>query len=1514
MPHVNNPKQTLSFPITKLAITEIGYSVSHGNFTFEMKKATFPAFKFLALDYAFENVMKQNISMSWMLIPFPNGILQEEDYCHTKVFVNDMYRTPWKTSIPTFNIQETDSILDMWKANASTDFLERKEEALAIVPSSNPCSPTDLEDVCLITESCADEASHTDKYWKIIPSDETECYLLPEEAVFVDCLTQYRQHLPSLSTLQNRLKTIPVEDPLPDWKETLPDEELLFRMDTFVEKDLEPDFLLEDFHPLIQNGAEHLSLPYIVEMDEDATARRFSISDLITVLQLAPEDMLETVSEGLLSQISSKQELIEQNTTDRNIDIPKYKDIVEKVCFSLYHVAELEVTFSPPHQAFKETEKEQSINLDEEVLSPICSTYQCVYLLFIYLIILFYISFYNTGRPEDILEYLESDAAIQFPLLKDPYIPVVLPHYTIDQLIEQTCIETEKLVDMTLVDNWWNKFGLPDNHDTIIETLDSDSTTLSLDSKIMSVTKITPDQLERILEENNTCFQQEDNFLKTGTRVKAHSSSPPQIIVPCPPIHTQGNVTLSIDSCGADNTIISYNEDCQLDKSPSFPKGHNVKQSAPSTSHTLSLGDFSEEHKWQDIGIKGPGVLENDDVDPLASFIILRTKRSLDQYEEKHTDTYPEQVSDAENRQTQQIGSHDLSSDAVSHQEFTEGPKHQAITVPFTASESQCQAYRVLHAAAVPVLNKLTVLGVSACAEWKFATVCFDSTRFLLCQQERNVTNRCKTGQKKNKDIIIFKNASFLHILVTLRDLILMCTLDAALEYLCNAKNIYKSVLESCLNDVWRKLRIIQYVKDKTKETDPKITALLELIEEAYTKQKELKILILSRMDSEAIKETINNYIEKTKGLKAIFLCPVNGNAFLDPENVLDSLRNYSYVIVNNQYIGSNFPWAHFSLVIENDCTDVWLKLCQDLNVSHITLKSHLPDLSAMDTSTYGEKEFLLHIQIPYIFLSSEDLTIYPEILNLLESRYNMTFIERECSPSLQLFGKASRCALITVDESTVIILQSLEGLMPDKSAENLILKLVALSLQYSCCWLLFYVKERLNSEYNFAGTALHSVVLVYAAITAYLSKSDDLQIKTFISTGIDNTGLLVRRIADHTLMLSASDPYKWLDKSWLSILPTEEERGLLLFPSVNPLVAQRMLSRGPSLQWLLSANKDQLGELFPEIPSKVIKHFSDITALHKLSTSAASHRPFEISVPAAREDCISHDNIQISLSDIDKHNSCNALDSSKTKLGSSGLLKPVDIRASNNVSKSSHLSEEDVQQNYQDSAMRNNQIVKQTQLSSKFSPLQSCQHATKTKSMRFSHKYYSEATFLSFSKQQNRTAQAQNVSEQYYQQSTNELPSHKCSPDMLSSEEDGILSQHNYYGTQGKSNFSVHREHIFANESGHQNSTNSVYSKNRLEDVICLSKETTAENPSVYLQCGSEDIYSPFPLIPNNEHLDDLTFSEIASTGKRKFTINNVTAKETIAGIQLSQQKRRKLIYEKVPGRCDGQTRLKFF
>ncbi|KAM5191581.1 protein shortage in chiasmata 1 ortholog [Mantella aurantiaca] len=1551
-----------------------------------MKKAIFPAFKFLSLDYAFENVMKQKLAISWMLIPFPNEILQEEDYCHARIFVNDTYRRPWKRSIPTCNIQEEDSVIDMWKTYTSFgDFLERKEETFAIVPSSNPCSQIDLDDMCSVSESCAPEASHTDECWKTIPSSNIE-YLLPEEAVFIDCLLQYRQHLPSLSTLHNRLKIIPVQDPLIAWKETLPAKELIFRMDTASEKDLEPDLLLEEFHRLLQNKEECLILPSTIEVDELCTEWRPSVPDLIKYLQLVPEEMPEASSEGLLTQISAEQDFIEHNSIDKKFELTKCENVFNKVYFSSHHEAELEVPFSPPN------------------------------------------------IPKDILDYQESHADVLFPMFKVPFIPIVSTHYTIDQLMEQICITYDKMVDFTTGNNWWNKFGLNVKQDTILETLNSNSTTdrLTLD-RMESVTRITPALLERILEDKKDCVEQTDNFQKTGREFKIHCPSS-QINVPCPPLCRQIKVTFHIDSKETDKTLVTHEENHQPDKLSTIPEVQDVKENTSSVTEVLSVSqvniddtnsrDVSKAQTWQDIGNNGLGMLEKDDVDPLSSFINLRTIRSSHQVEEKNTDdSNPVRVNDAENRKPEHGESQGLSSDVVSPQEHTEEPKHQMLTVRFTASESQCQAYGVLQAAAVPVLNKLTGLGVSACAEWKFASIRFDSTRFLLCQQEKIVTNGFKIGKKRNKDMILFKNASFLHILVTLRDLILTCTLAAALartccslfsllcsnsrrnpftelsalccvaesaaevaaqlergkerelavtssfrqlvhdnsamdpglckpivpeisevdilggcyKYLCEAKSMYKSVLESCLNDVWRKLRIIQYVHDKTRETNTKITALLQWMEETNTEQKQFKILVLSRMNSEAIKETLNNSIGKTKGvpfmgrkwaisvrrstttrieekpadggLKAIALCPVSGNAFLDPKNVLDSLRKYAYAIVNNQYIGSDFPWAHFSIVIEYDCTDVWLKLCQNLNILHITLRSQLPDPSVKGTSTYYDKELLLHIQIPHVFLSSEGLTNNPEILHQLESRYNMTFIERECSSSLQLFGKASHCAVITVDESTVIILQSLEGLMSDKSAENLILKLVALSLQYSCCWVLLYSKERLNSEYSLSGITLHSVALVYAAITAYLSRSEDLKIKTLISPGIDNIGLLIRRIADHTLMLSTSDPYEWLDKSWLSNLLSEEERVLLSFPSVNPMVAQRMLSRGCSLQRLLSATNNQLKELFPEMPSKVLKHFSDYTALHKLSTSDASQRLYESSLPAVIEDCCS------SSLDIDQHNFSNALVSNKTKPDNNEMLKTFEIMVSNSSTKSSNQSEavqKEADQNDQNPGIRNNQDVKQ--LSSKYPTFQSC-HVAPEQSIRFSRKYYSEATFLGFSRNQNRSSVIENISEQHYHQPTDV---HESSPNVFYGDEDNslgsFLPQHNYFVTEGKLNFSINREHL----SDQQNSTNPIYSRNKLDDVICINKEVSAEKLWVSQKCGSGNISSHATTVPINEHQDELQFLQMAITGKKRFLINSIMTEETmpaeISFSQLPQQKRRKLLYERVPGRCDGQTRLKFF
>ncbi|KAG5212947.1 hypothetical protein JEQ12_008733, partial [Ovis aries] len=121
-----------------------------------------------------------------------------------------------------------------------------------------------------------------------------------------------------------------------------------------------------------------------------------------------------------------------------------------------------------------------------------------------------------------------------------------------------------------------------------------------------------------------------------------------------------------------------------------------------------------------------------------------------------------------------------------------------------------------------------------------------------------------------------------------------------------------------------------------------------------------------------------------------------------------------------------------------------------------------------------------------------------------------------------------------------------LEELNCEKASDNIIMRLMALSFQYSYCWIILYAKKPLNSEYHLTEKTLHHLALIYAALVSSGLKSEELDVK--------------------------------------------EEMYLLDFPSVTPLVAQLMLNKGPSLNWILLATLCQLQELLPEVPEKVLK------------------------------------------------------------------------------------------------------------------------------------------------------------------------------------------------------------------------------------------------------------------------------------------------------------------------------------
>lgn len=75
--------------------------------------------------------------------------------------------------------------------------------------------------------------------------------------------------------------------------------------------------------------------------------------------------------------------------------------------------------------------------------------------------------------------------------------------------------------------------------------------------------------------------------------------------------------------------------------------------------------------------------------------------------------------------------------------------------------------------------------------------------------------------------------------------------------YLSNAKDVYKSILGSYLDDIWRQLKIVQFIREKKPETNYRI--------------QELQCQILNWMQSE-------QQIKVSAGIKQITVISLNKN------------------------------------------------------------------------------------------------------------------------------------------------------------------------------------------------------------------------------------------------------------------------------------------------------------------------------------------------------------------------------------------------------------------------------------------------------------------------------------------------------------------------------------------------------------------------------------------------------------------------------------------------------------
>ncbi|XP_036892052.1 protein shortage in chiasmata 1 ortholog [Sturnira hondurensis] len=1077
----------------------------------------FSIFKYCAIDYLYENVVRKKFCRDTLLLRLPSCLSQDGNY-HAQV-IDNTFRRPWTrvSAVSVWGMTDS-SILDQWKASLDVeDFLEKKTitgmvtqtncEFEEIVPSSNPNSQTEFEEASLHAYKDYSEVFtpiRCSGKWPEFQGQIQDLLLDHEEILFVDNLTAYKSYLSTSHTLLSEIKPFLLEDPPLDFKEQIFIEANFFR-ECFSYQGAVKDLIKEDFYIDRENFCrEELDDTPLFLLDYEVLPPTFkqevdipSFSELKELLNLMPE---------IINYEDENENLFKRDvTTDYGIDIEHIKCSSTDILAIESHYEpesyepeeleeELEVPLSPLHL----TNQHSSVNslcteLQTFPFSPVC----------------------KIGRGEEEgREHTSQD-------LNSFLLPAWLDH--------KSCSSSTALTDE-----------------------DSTNNNLSFPQKSPSPGKEVPD----------LCFSDECISVKSPTKEKPKDD---QELV-----YRLIQNKESKDCLELDCTVQSTGSSSNIEKA-SFKHGKKRENDLD------LLNDFIMMRNKHEICTSNPEVTDSDEKDEFQN-----KEDTLTPQEETPivcTNKTPEKIN------------HERGADNV---------------IEIQASESQCQAYCILEAAATPILKKLGCLCTPSVANWKFATVIFDQTRFLLKEQEKVVSDAIHQGTDDEREMT-FKQAGLLHLLVTIRDILLTCSLDTALGYLSNAKDVYKSILASYLDDIWRQLEIVQFIKGKKPETNYKIQELQCQILNWMQSEEQIKVLIIIRMDSDGEKHLLIEILNKMEGLTLTVLHSSKRRDYLESEGILDGTS--SCVVVHNQYIGADFPWSNFSFVVEynhgeNSC---WTKHCEKLNIPFMAFKVILPDTvlkrSNLPDSFGG---FLLDIQIPYVFFASEGLLNTPEILQLLESNYNITLVERSCSESLKCFGGTECCVVMTVDEHTAIILQDLEELNCEKASDNIIMRLMALSFQYSSCWVILYARKTLSSEYYLTEKTLHHLALIYAALVSFGLKSEELDVKLVIAPGVEETALIIRQIADHNLMTSKRDPHEWLDKSWLQVSPSKEEMYLLDFPCISPLVAQLMLNKGPSLHWILLATLCQLQELLPEVPEKVLKHFCDITSLFKISSSSS--------------------------------------------------------------------------------------------------------------------------------------------------------------------------------------------------------------------------------------------------------------------------------------------------------------------
>ncbi|XP_068994580.1 protein shortage in chiasmata 1 ortholog [Embiotoca jacksoni] len=1202
----------------------------------------FSAVRYKALDYVFETSTGVKVMMNLLALPTPYLAGTSDLYPHSGRPPEVTYRTPWLRGkvISTCKLFVGGSVLDdLGRKTQPVNSPERfnVKEDMEVIPSSNPDSLKDLHQdlcVCLLKEPHINDPCQESFFkWtgdQMKTGDMSNDLLLPEELIAVDPLPQFKRHLPTLKAKLSRLKTLPVADPLLSSAGDAISEDTVFscfRCCASYEKPPDVDSsdsrMCADVHEEFVKESpvkeESLLLPVVVETLQLTTESCTTFSSICARMNVSPE---------LLDEECSVLDVLQEASLSKAaVDISQYDTPEEagKECkmnrgrLVLPPEMELDVTLSPTtktsptHICLSTSALQQEESSPPGRLSLVSARAQTEMMTGLWK---------AEKHPTFVVRFLLTEpeiyeAAVDFQPLCEASKVIQLEKQSFSSAADE--LQSQKTAGVPQV-------FLSSRDST--ESMRSESPS-TREEEMEDFRKLPPEHVEvsvgsvLLNPANKTSVEKETPVDSSQSSLLMHAVSTNKEVQPAAATSTKDDI--SDERCSEvtsrfHKNINTSNDDCE------------TEPSARISEQTVSSGPNIRDGRRGPLFTRRP---PEKDLDPLSTFMMLRSQQAAPVTATPQSSAAPEmnqQTPESELQlppeETQTPETQDgrpaytsvgVSGNASREQKPAAEWAHQhngrpvsqsnpqrrrdSRVVQVQATDSQRRAYCELLAFAQPCLSSARQLGLNFPVWGDFSCLGPDQTHFLLKQQERALCRAPAPSAELVKDQeLLFNQAALIHVLVTFKELLLKCDLSTALEYLTKAA---EACAEQSLKQLLKRLQIILYLSHTNQETNLKLLELQQLLAEWLQNRKEQsseeKILVIISVDSDDSRSTVISSLIQVTGAAVTAVCPEDGKK-LNGASVVSSVRDGVCAVVYEQQIGHDFPWNCFSLVVEYDHPgqSPWSTVCGERSIGHLSFNTCI---------SHAEKEtasWCLEDNVSYVLFVTEGLLNCPLLLQTLESGFNVSVLERSHGPGLQMLGGIHNYAVITVDESTAIIVQEQDELCQERASEGLVMRLTALSLQYSCCWIILHCPDIQGG--GLSSEAFSNLVLVYSSLVLFGMKSEDLDVKVLIVSEVLEIAKWISEICFHSLMSSDREPLSYLNRDWLTVMPSQEETCLSQFPCLNPLVSQLMLSRASSFQWLLGAPLSQLEELLPEVPHKVLKLFSDTTSLY--SVTAEPNQP----------------------------------------------------------------------------------------------------------------------------------------------------------------------------------------------------------------------------------------------------------------------------------------------------------------